>query len=307
MEEDASLSPPNMYARIFEMDFPSDSSGNSTDEPRNSTVSDSTTTNTSDSASVNSYTLEEYAPILDTDETIQVSNRGVWHQLVHQSRSTTCRSCRWLRRHKNTHFVCNTCKVGACNTYHLQMHHNRNGNPELNSPPIASRTRSRIARNAEIIPVRGHSSDEAQGRIDLEQPSDTSTDFMVDSSSSGDERPSRTQRPLPVSQAGPSWAPQYGERPARGSRRAGNSSSSSGPEPWERERIIMDMTFQLETSSSEELPSSEQGPSSVPTGSRRGVIRTRESSSEEDPPTHRRSRRRIATKETPQSEGSNSE
>ena len=55
----------------------------------------------------------------------------------------------------------------------------------------------------------------------------------------------------------------------------------------------------------------EAGPSSIPTGSRRGVLRTREYSSDEQPPTHRRRRRRIVTKKTPQEapqiEGSNSD
>ena len=97
----------------------------------------------------------------------------VCHECVHRSRIVKNR-----RKCRNTNYKCDVCNVHICSRSHLQLYHNRNGNPELSSPPVSSRTRSRRARYQTNITEVGSDQDEQETARDF--LSDTERDLDDD-------------------------------------------------------------------------------------------------------------------------------
>ena len=92
---------------------------------------------------------------------------GSHHQLEVSDQHKYCRICSKKGNRKETLYRCSTCRIHVCSQYHLRLWHNQNGNPQLQSPPIASRTRSKCQRLRERrAPLRGFTSDENEELLD---------------------------------------------------------------------------------------------------------------------------------------------
>ena len=110
---------------------------------------------------------------------------GRHHQLKRNAASMSCCECihrsrivKNRRKCRNTNYKCDVCDVPICSSSHLQLYHNRNGNPELSSPPVSSRTRSRRARYLTNITEVGSDQDEQETARDF--LSDTERDLDDD-------------------------------------------------------------------------------------------------------------------------------
>ncbi len=177
--------------------------------------------------------LADNVPVDDNEDHVL----GKHHQLKWSGHYTLCNECvKRIRtnrsKYRYTYYICDTCLVPICSTSHLQLYHNRNGNPESSTPPVSSRTRSRRAGYQSNIPAVGFVQDEIETAMDFS--SDLEIDLEVDrqrameldihrqpgtrrglrrprpenSSSSEEETLPRRQRRRESSpRGGPSWAP----------------------------------------------------------------------------------------------------
>ena len=93
---------------------------------------------------------------------------GLHHQLEVSDTHIACRICIFKNgMRKEVLTRCSTCRVHVCSQYHLRLWHNENGDPQLESPPIASRTRSKRQRiTDQRAPIRGFTSDENEEFLD---------------------------------------------------------------------------------------------------------------------------------------------